>query len=272
MPAPPIHPVRGARAHGRSVARIGAAGHADTVWPARPVRSAPSMASIRVEPLLPTLILVWIAGVSMLSLRLLTGWIWVQRLRTHGNAPAEDQWQRMATRLSRRLHIGRAITLLESTLVDVPTVIGWLKPVVLLPASALGALSPQQLEGDPRARARAHPPARLPGQPAADARRDAPLLSPGGLVAFAAHPHRARELLRRSRRQPLRRSRGLRERAGRSRIAASCVFRLAEARGSHRDGGDGRRAAAARPPPARRPLVAHGTRSRRGSPAASRCS
>lgn len=102
--------------------------------------------TIRVEPLLPTLILVWIAGVSMLSLRLLTGWVWVQRLRTRGNAPAADQWQKMATRLSRRLHIGRAITLLESTLVEVPTVIGWLKPVVLLPASALGALSPQQLE------------------------------------------------------------------------------------------------------------------------------
>ncbi len=102
--------------------------------------------SIRMEPVLPTLILLWIAGVSMLSLRLLTGWIWAQRLRTRGNAPAASEWQRMATRLSRRLHIRRAITLLESTLVDVPTVIGWLKPVVLLPASALGALSPQQLE------------------------------------------------------------------------------------------------------------------------------
>jgi beta-lactamase regulating signal transducer with metallopeptidase domain len=102
--------------------------------------------SVRVEPLLPTLILGWIIGVTMLSLRLLTGWIWVQRLCTHGATPAEDPWQRMATRLSRRMHIARAITLLESTLVDVPTVIGWLKPVVLLPASALGALSPQQLE------------------------------------------------------------------------------------------------------------------------------
>ena len=102
--------------------------------------------SLRLEPLLPALILTWIVGVSMLSLRLLTGWIWVQRLRARGTAPAAAEWQRMATRLSRRLHIARAITLLESTLVDVPTVIGWLKPVVLLPASAVAALSPQQLE------------------------------------------------------------------------------------------------------------------------------
>jgi Zn-dependent protease with chaperone function len=104
------------------------------------------MQSMRVEPLLPTLILVWILGVTMLSLRLLTGWIWIQRLRTHGVSPAAAEWQRMSTRLARRLHISRAITLLESTLVDVPTVIGWLKPLVLLPASAPGALSPQQLE------------------------------------------------------------------------------------------------------------------------------
>ena len=100
----------------------------------------------RVEPLLPTLILVWIVGVTMLSLRLLTGWIWIQRLRTHGVSAAAIECQRMSTRLARRLHISRAITLLESTLVEVPTVIGWLKPVVLLPASALAALSPQQLE------------------------------------------------------------------------------------------------------------------------------
>ena len=36
--------------------------------------------------------------------------------------------------------------LLESTRVDVPTVIGWLTPVVLLPASALAGLTPQQIE------------------------------------------------------------------------------------------------------------------------------
>jgi beta-lactamase regulating signal transducer with metallopeptidase domain len=126
-------------------ARPGAAGR-ETAGPGSASAASRVIASMRIERLLPTLILIWIAGVSMLSLRLLTGWIWVQRLRARGNAPAGEAWQQMATRLSRRLHISRAITLLESTLVDVPTVIGWLKPVVLLPASAVAALSPQQLE------------------------------------------------------------------------------------------------------------------------------
>ena len=104
------------------------------------------MRDLRFEPLIPTLMVIWLAGVALLSLRLLTGWLWVQRLRTHGVSAANDGCRRMARRLSRRLHISRAVTLLESTLVDVPTVIGFLKPVVLLPASVLGGLTPQQLE------------------------------------------------------------------------------------------------------------------------------
>jgi beta-lactamase regulating signal transducer with metallopeptidase domain len=105
-----------------------------------------SLKTVSFEPLLPVLMLAWLLGVATLSLRLLTGWLWVQRLRTHGVAPASDACRRMATRLSRRLHISRAVTLLESSLVDVPTVIGFMKPVVLLPASVLGGLSPHQVE------------------------------------------------------------------------------------------------------------------------------
>ena len=113
-----------------------------------PARTAwlDTLASIRIEPLLPTLMLAWLIGVAMLSLRLLTGWLWVQRLRTHGVAEASEACRTMTRRLARRLHISRAVTLLESSLVDVPTVIGFLKPVVLLPASALGGLAPHQLE------------------------------------------------------------------------------------------------------------------------------
>ncbi|HEY2435175.1 MAG TPA: M56 family metallopeptidase [Vicinamibacterales bacterium] len=89
---------------------------------------------------------VWSVGVLLLTLRLLTGWVCAQRLRTHGVTPADEPWRAMTARLARRLHIARAVTLLESSLVDVPTVIGFLKPVVLLPASTIAGLTPQQVE------------------------------------------------------------------------------------------------------------------------------
>jgi beta-lactamase regulating signal transducer with metallopeptidase domain len=102
--------------------------------------------SLRLEGFLPMLMPLWLAGVSLLSLRLFTGWLWVQRLRTRGVTEADETLRQMTTRLARLLHIRRAVTLLESRLVQVPTVIGFLKPVVLLPATALAALSAQQIE------------------------------------------------------------------------------------------------------------------------------
>jgi beta-lactamase regulating signal transducer with metallopeptidase domain len=96
--------------------------------------------------IVPILLVAWSIGVTLLTLRLLAGWIWVQRLRTHGVMPAAAAWQDMAVRLSRQLHISRTIALLDSTRVDVPTVIGFLKPVILLPATALAGLTAQQLE------------------------------------------------------------------------------------------------------------------------------
>ena len=94
----------------------------------------------------PWLLLGWTAGVLLLTLRLLSGWLWVQRIKTRGASPARDSLRQIGERLARRLHVSRSVRLLESTLVEVPTVIGWLKPVVLLPASALAGLSPLQLE------------------------------------------------------------------------------------------------------------------------------
>jgi Zn-dependent protease with chaperone function len=98
------------------------------------------------ESWLPVFVMGWLCGVTALTLRLMSGWWWVQRMKAHGTSPATEGWQRIAARLSRRLHIARPVTLLQSTLVEVPTVIGWFKPVVLLPASALTGLAPEQLE------------------------------------------------------------------------------------------------------------------------------
>ena len=120
----------------------------------RPISGASELASrgiagsrsIRIEPWLPMLVCAWVSGVVLLSLRLMSGWLLVQRMKSHGAAPAAPALANLAARLSRRLHIVRPVRLLESSLVDVPTVIGWIRPVVLLPASALSGLTPYQLE------------------------------------------------------------------------------------------------------------------------------
>ncbi|HEX8435606.1 M56 family metallopeptidase [Archangium sp.] len=94
---------------------------------------------------MPWLVLAWGLGVTVSSLRLLSGWLRLRRLvQEAGPAPAE--WQETLETLARRLGMTRPVRLLRSAALDVPAAVGWLRPVVLLPVSALTGLSARQLE------------------------------------------------------------------------------------------------------------------------------
>ncbi|HEY6551769.1 MAG TPA: M56 family metallopeptidase [Vicinamibacteria bacterium] len=99
----------------------------------------------RLEPWLPSLVGLWAAGVLLLSVRGVGGWAMVQRLRRTGlrDSPAAEE---TLQRLIAAMRVKAPVRLYESALVQVPTVMGWLRPVVLLPASAITGLSPEQLE------------------------------------------------------------------------------------------------------------------------------
>ena len=95
---------------------------------------------------LPQIVLLWLAGVTFFSIRLLVSWTRVQRLARASAQPAAASWQRAASRLAAALRLRRAIALVESAAVEVPTVIGWLRPMILLPASTLTGLTAEQIE------------------------------------------------------------------------------------------------------------------------------
>ena len=95
---------------------------------------------------LPSIVAVWLMGVVFLSSRLLLSWMRARRLAKTNAQPASIQWQRVARRLSESLGLRRAVRLLESSAVEVPSVIGMLRPVILLPASTLTGLTPEQIE------------------------------------------------------------------------------------------------------------------------------
>ena len=112
----------------------------------RPLETFYSLyASLNVGRFAPYLTLLWGLGVLLLTLRLLGG-VWVSaRLGRRGQlAPA--RYQRRLLELSHHLGLRESVRLLESSAVAVPVVAGWLKPVILLPSSALSGLTPLQLE------------------------------------------------------------------------------------------------------------------------------
>jgi beta-lactamase regulating signal transducer with metallopeptidase domain len=95
---------------------------------------------------LPWIVGLWTCGVGLLALRLAVGWGIVRRLRRQGEAPRDLGWNARLERLRVRLGVSAPVRLLCSASASVPMVIGWLRPVVLVPASLLAGLTPHQLE------------------------------------------------------------------------------------------------------------------------------
>lgn len=104
-------------------------------------------AESRFTSALPWLVLAWLAGALVLTVRLAGGWWLTGRLkREPATVPLARDWRETLARLKRQLRVSRPVRLCRSALVEVPTVIGWLRPVILVPASALTGLSAPQLE------------------------------------------------------------------------------------------------------------------------------
>jgi len=99
-----------------------------------------------IDRMMPSLMLVWCIGVLLFSARLAIGIAVAQGWKLQGIQDAPAQLQRLFDDLRTRLGVKRAARLVESAKVHVPMVIGWMKPVVLLPAGCLTGLSPQQIE------------------------------------------------------------------------------------------------------------------------------
>jgi bla regulator protein blaR1 len=145
--------------HPATAASTGGYAHAATVWLNE--NAASSAATLRnashdaLDPLsneFPTLpanletwlLEFWLAGVLLFAARAFGGFCLVERLRRH-IPPVSAELEGMGRALERSLGLRRYVRYCECWHLDSPAVIGWLRPVVLLPVSALTGLEPSQL-------------------------------------------------------------------------------------------------------------------------------
>jgi beta-lactamase regulating signal transducer with metallopeptidase domain/peptidoglycan/xylan/chitin deacetylase (PgdA/CDA1 family) len=112
---------------------------------ASPAQTLGEWAARRLSSLVPGLAVFWLAGVLLLTSRTVGGWLLVLRLRRSAR-PVGADFEEMLARAARRVRVSRAVRLCRSALVEVPTVVGHLKPIILVPASVLVGLTPRQLE------------------------------------------------------------------------------------------------------------------------------
>lgn len=98
-----------------------------------------------VERILPLTVAVWVVGVALMSVRLLVAGLGIERLkRITCEVDAELSLRLCA--IAHRLGVERPVQIFESSVVRVPAVVGWFRPVILLPASVITGLPAAHLD------------------------------------------------------------------------------------------------------------------------------
>ena len=122
---------------------------AAAAWPIARGNTAASGATDRLQlrsiDALPWLVEVWLLGVALFSLRSAGGFLLLERERRRQSTVVKDWLLEICYTLQDELGIRRAVQYCESTFLQAPAVIGWFRPIVFLPATALTGLSEEQL-------------------------------------------------------------------------------------------------------------------------------
>lgn len=93
-----------------------------------------------------TIVFLWVLGIFALSIKLLGGILYVQRLKKHHVYPVDQFWNDKLKSLKNKLQIEKKIELKQSKYIQTPLTIGHFKPIILLPIGLLSGIPQDQLE------------------------------------------------------------------------------------------------------------------------------
>ncbi len=94
----------------------------------------------------PWLVEAWLLGVAIFGLRSVGGFFLLERKRRLQSIVVSEHVLEICQMLQERLGVDRAIQYCECKWLQAPAVIGWFRPIVFLPVSALTGLSEEQLQ------------------------------------------------------------------------------------------------------------------------------
>lgn len=99
-----------------------------------------------IRPWMPGIVSCWLIGAVCFATRPVFGWVTLRQLRQRGLNPVPEMVRRLFESTAERLGIRSPGTILLSDRITSPVIIGWLRPLVLLPATAITGLTDAQLK------------------------------------------------------------------------------------------------------------------------------
>ncbi|MGN6802886.1 MAG: M56 family metallopeptidase [Ginsengibacter sp.] len=95
---------------------------------------------------LPLIVAFYLLGIVVYSIRLSFNFFQTNLLKSKGLHQLDFEWNEHIISLAKRMNIGRKIQTYFSSKVNTPMMIGFIKPVILLPLAAMNHLTPEQFE------------------------------------------------------------------------------------------------------------------------------
>jgi bla regulator protein blaR1 len=100
----------------------------------------------QIENSFPILVNIWLIGMLFLSINLIIKYINAQKLKKHLTFPLRSEYKEIADRIINKYQLKQKVIFKESGFLEIPSVIGYFKPIVLLPVSMLSGIPENQLE------------------------------------------------------------------------------------------------------------------------------
>ena len=97
------------------------------------------------EENIPFILTAWTIGFTFFGLRFFGGLWYIRKLRQSA-IPLHLKWTSFVEHLRSKLGISRAVKLAESPYINTPMVIGYLKPIILIPVGMISGLSTEEVE------------------------------------------------------------------------------------------------------------------------------
>jgi len=92
------------------------------------------------------IVMVWLIGMVLFLFKTIIGFCFLSKLRKTAQFHIPLQWQKYVDKMAYHLNINKSIQLAESALVKVPSVLGYFKPIILLPIGFINGLDPKETE------------------------------------------------------------------------------------------------------------------------------
>lgn len=94
----------------------------------------------------PLIINLWMLGVLFFIAKFVFSFLYTNRLKKSKIQSIQSKWKNKFTQLEHKLEINKKIKYIESKLVNVPIVLGYLKPLIIIPVGMLTSMPSNQID------------------------------------------------------------------------------------------------------------------------------